>query len=312
MEKQVLVNESSLTNIADALRTVGGATRIEYRTEEVYLPITKISKTSNALSFTERNGGHSNSAAKFDVVTLEGAASLEVTIAYQTEGTQYDWVQVASGKYTTAPSTSTYPKKGGTVLTQETLAFPNTDTVTFYFKSDSTGNDYLGYYAEVIGYDADGNKMLEDTLSEIQVPYEVPNVFTPSQMGQAILDNQSQLKFIDVRETTTSFNRSHPATIDISNYIGTQDNKEFYLCVMLYSANITTSTPGGYAMILHYDGSGSKLKVVGCSGGLTANNVVEVTKILSVSINQGVISFATTSTVYVYAPQSYMFLFYTD
>lgn len=113
-----------------------------------------ISKTPNATSLTTRDGNYENNLTFTDVVTIQGASSIQVTLGYQTEGVNWDWVQVASGE-TGASSSGT--KYGGSTLKQTVLTFENTNTVNFYFKSDSGGNAYLGYYAEVRGYDADGN-----------------------------------------------------------------------------------------------------------------------------------------------------------
>lgn len=185
MEKQVLVNESSLVNIADALREQLGPTHTEYVEGEDYAFAKKISKTSNALSFTERDGDYPGSASVYDTVTIEGASRLEVAIAYQTESIQYDYVQVCSGDKSKFNSSAT--KYGGSTLTEKTLTFDNTDTVTFYFKSDGSSSSYLGYYAEVIGFDSNGEQIKDyDNIIITQVPIEVPNIFQPNQMGDAV------------------------------------------------------------------------------------------------------------------------------
>jgi hypothetical protein len=49
------------------------------------------------------------------------------------------------------PSTAT--KYGGKTLTRTQLTFEDTDTITFYFRSDTSNGNYLGYYAECRGYD---------------------------------------------------------------------------------------------------------------------------------------------------------------
>ena len=184
MEKQVLVNESSLVNIADALRDKLGETYVEYETEIQYTPITKISKTSNATGFDKFEGSYPSSYTNYDTVVIEGASKLKIKIAYQTEGTQYDWVQIVPMATNSSPSLGTYPKRGGTALTQEELEFLDTDTVTFYFRSDGSNGNYLGYYAEVIGYDESGNVVQK--TEEVRVPIERERVFKPSEMSQAI------------------------------------------------------------------------------------------------------------------------------
>ena len=175
--EQYLINDTTLSAIGDALRNKTGETKIEII--EHIMPYV-ISKTPNAISFTERNGGYENHASLYDIVTFPGATKIKVKMAYQTESIKYDWVQVASGKITSMPSTVT--KYGDVTLSQVELEFDNTDTITFYFKSDSSNGGYLGYYAECTGYDADGNAI--DCI--MQEEKEVPNVFLPTEMPVAI------------------------------------------------------------------------------------------------------------------------------
>lgn len=52
----------------------------------------KISKTKNALSFTERSGEYLANQRTYDVVSIPGASKIVVDIAYQSEGVNYDYV----------------------------------------------------------------------------------------------------------------------------------------------------------------------------------------------------------------------------
>jgi uncharacterized repeat protein (TIGR02543 family) len=95
--------------------------------------------------------GYGNNQSVTDVVKIEGAQSLEVTITCQTESTSYDWVCVYDGSVT--PSSSNYGssisgKLGGTTKTTETFIVPG-DTVQFFLRSDSSQCSYYGYYATV-------------------------------------------------------------------------------------------------------------------------------------------------------------------
>lgn len=179
----VTINDEHLTNIANAIRDKNKEWEkaiVGY--EDIYGPITKISKTSNATSFTERIGEYGNNVTLEDTVTIEGAASLQVTMAYQTESTTYDYVIVTSGK--TASSSGT--KYGGSSLSKTTLSFDNTDSVSFYFKSDGSNAAYLGYYAEVTGFDADGN-LITGIINREPIYDTVPTKeYKPVDMAPAI------------------------------------------------------------------------------------------------------------------------------
>lgn len=97
------------------------------------------------------------------VVTIPGASQLNVTITYQTESTNWDWVCMWEGNYPNYTAASNYStsktgKLGGKTKTTKTYAVQG-DTVTFGFKSDSSVDNYYGYYAVVTGLDADGNPL---------------------------------------------------------------------------------------------------------------------------------------------------------
>lgn len=246
MEKQVLVNESSLVNIADALRGKIGDARIEYETQIGHPPLTKISKTQNAISHTEYSGGYGENKAIYDEVTIPGASSITVTLSYQTEGTNYDYVQVCKGTQSQFNSGST--KYGNKTLTQTTLTFPG-DTVTFYFKSDSSGSSYLGYYAEITGIDANNEIILDmETETEILVPIEVPNVFTPSQMGETIsaLPGMGVLKSAII--TGTIDTTLMAATYDLTGYVEDVTKPTWFLFARQYTGT-PKSDRGNYAMV---------------------------------------------------------------
>ena len=180
--EQYLINDTTLTAIGDALRNKFGDTKIIIHEREESMII---SKTPNALSFTERNGGYGDTKTLYNVVYIHGASKIKVKMSYQTENTKYDWVQVASGNYPNSSSgfpTSTATKYGNKTLSQIELEFDNTDIITFYFRSDGSNSDYLGYYAECIGYDVDGN-IINFIVEEEE---EVPNTYLPTEMSAAI------------------------------------------------------------------------------------------------------------------------------
>ena len=176
----VIINDKHLTDIGNSLRKHLGETETHIEIIPSSDKVVKISKTDNATSFETYSGGYANSTSKYDTITIERAASIGVKMAYQTESTTYDYVQVASGSLTAMPSGTT--KYGGGTRQTVELTFENTDTVTFYFKSDSSGNNFLGYYAEVYGYDSNGEFIYDQTI----ITTEMKREFLPSEMSSAI------------------------------------------------------------------------------------------------------------------------------
>ena len=185
------IEDTTLTSIADALRDKNnGWEEVIVGYDETRTPIVKVSKTPNATSFTEYSGSYANSLTQSETVTIEGAVSLEVNVAYQSESTNYDYLIITSGK--TASTSGT--KLGGSSRVQMTYTYNNTDSVSFYFKSDGSNGNYLGYYAEVRGFDADGNQIEE----VIQIPiYETQasKEYKPTEMADAIHDLPTLDKF---------------------------------------------------------------------------------------------------------------------
>lgn len=195
---KVLVEDSGLFAIANTLRKYLGETKnILVPTE---LPKAKISKTPNAISSTEQSGGYGNNTELWDTVTIEGASKIKIKMSFQTEGTNYDWVQVMSGSTTVASGA----KFGGKTLDTVEFEFSG-DTVTFYFKSDSSTHMYLGYYAEIRGLDAEGNYInngVEGT-ELVPLPTPTPNLFKVADMDTAIDNIGNQLSMIAMNTITS-------------------------------------------------------------------------------------------------------------
>lgn len=162
------IEDTTLINIADAIRS-----KQKPKTEKVETIIeTKVSKTSNATGFDSYSGSYGDNLSKTDTVTITGAPNIKVRIAYQTESASYDYVNITPGVGTAIN------KLGGTTLKEEVYDFPGTNTVTFKFISDRSNGDYLGYYAEVMGY----------TVEEVEVDH--PR-YTPEAMAEEILALES-------------------------------------------------------------------------------------------------------------------------
>lgn len=180
------IEDTTLTSIGDVLRKYHGNTKTVIVEDAVAAP-SAVSKTENAIDFTTFQGEYGNNQRIYNVVTIPGAHTIKVKMAYQTEarasGALYDYVQVAAGNLTSMPSGTTM--YGGKTLQQVELEFEDTDTITFYFYSDSSGSNFLGYYAECYGYDSQG---LPCTTKQELVEKEVLNTYNPLNMAAAIDD----------------------------------------------------------------------------------------------------------------------------
>ncbi|MGI6221615.1 MAG: Spy0128 family protein, partial [Coriobacteriales bacterium] len=119
---------------------------------------TRYSHTPNVDDEGGQSGYYANNANLNQVVTVDGAQRLEVTITYGTEGANWDWVCMWEGAqpgYTAYSNwgTSLTGMLGGVSPTNpaNTKTYSvDGDTVTFGFRSDGGGSGY-GYYAVVKG-----------------------------------------------------------------------------------------------------------------------------------------------------------------
>ena len=169
--RNVTLDEQHLVDIAYAIRDKSG---IPHGT-----PIMEISKTPNVTDkdTADTSGGYGNGRKLFDTATIPGASAIQVELTIHTESTTYDYLQILPGTVTTAAGFSGATKYGGTKKTTQVLTFENTDTISFYFCSDSSNCSFFGYYAEVTGLDADGRLITDGVPS---------TTFRPCDMAAAI------------------------------------------------------------------------------------------------------------------------------
>ncbi len=147
--------------------------------------IHKYSHTSNINDDGTQIGTtvYENNLATRDIVNIPGASTLRATITYGTEA-GYDYLYVFQGEYTgsvtrnmSAGQLATYV--GGREVTTTVTLDISGDTATFAFFSD-TSQAFYGYYADIVGYDSNGNEIEGQTCSRERVfgEYKVP-VDTP-------------------------------------------------------------------------------------------------------------------------------------
>ena len=138
--------------------------------------ITKYSHTSNIDDTGVASSVYANNLSVNDVVTIDGAESIDIEVWYSTESARYDWLAIyqkgvtpASGNYSSATisngklaghgSYTGYTKPEDSDTTYHKTYTVNSDTAQFYFKSDSS-TGYYGYYAIISGT---GNVLVNDS-----------------------------------------------------------------------------------------------------------------------------------------------------
>lgn len=131
--------------------------------------VTKYSHTPNVSDDGTQNGNYANNLSTNDVVTVPGAKSLHVSIKYAGESASWDWVCMWKGNYPSYTAAGNYGTSitgklgGGTGTTKEYDV--EGDTVTFAFKSDSSGcGNGFGYYAVITGQ-GDGLKIVNKSTT---------------------------------------------------------------------------------------------------------------------------------------------------
>ena len=141
---------------------------VNYDSSTTIISDTKYSHTPNISDDGTYSGNtYTSNMDTTDTVTIDGAASLNVTIYYDTESASYDWVSVYQSPFdisnandaTVSNTTGNLSGKLGGRKTNRTTNYTTWytqtyavtgDTVKFHFRSDSSDN-YYGYYAIITG-----------------------------------------------------------------------------------------------------------------------------------------------------------------
>ena len=125
--------------------------KVKYRSAWKGNPETKYAHTRNVNNDGVQSGTYGDNVVSTQVVTIPNATSLNVSLTYQTENNSYDWVcayQGVGGEESCAASLT--GKLGGT--SKQTKEFTvDGDTVTFWFRTDGSMDNYYGYHATVTG-----------------------------------------------------------------------------------------------------------------------------------------------------------------
>ena len=116
------------------------------------IPETYVSKTENVSEDGEKTSPYGSNLSVVDTVTVPGAEELHITITYQTENDYYkEFIAIFDGNTAVNDSNmwkSVCGRLRGPYKRTEQYDIEG-DTAQFYFRSNDTDNDYLGYYALV-------------------------------------------------------------------------------------------------------------------------------------------------------------------
>lgn len=272
---QYAIEDTTMTALADATRNVIGAYE-QVPGDPIPLEVPIISKTTNATGFDTYDGGYGHNQSVYDIVNIPGATKIVIDIAYQNEAGTYDYVQVESGARASMSSSAT--KYANKTLTRTTKTFENTDTITFYFRSDSSNDSYLGYYAECRGYDENDN-LITESIPMITVP----KLLTVDEMITGLNNAMAGMRYDD---TTVKFGNSaitQGTTIygDVSPLVGKNDDKPFVLRI---SPRFSTSAVS--YLTFYYDGKGN------------FTTLSTPSQVKSITITEGKITFTSANTMY--------------
>ena len=176
-EQLYSIKETTLTGIADALRRKVGETKTI--TVEEPFPVTEVIKTYNATGFYTYEGGYTLTSTKMGEATIKGASKIKMDIAYDLPSGHALYIDVGShdGSWTMTDNKKTIKGTG-----RQEIEFDG-DTVTVFLDSrDYTMINKLGFYAEFIGFDENGERV---TVLK-PVTKEVKNTYKPTEMAAAI------------------------------------------------------------------------------------------------------------------------------
>lgn len=176
MSKLYSIQESTLTNIGNALRSKYGETR----PGTIQVPYV-IAKSSNVTDLN--NYGFMPSGKTYNVVRIPGATKIKVDLYYMTSSDTFGKVYVASGEYgSNIPTDIMYAGQNSPTLVK--LEFDNTEVITFCL--DAMYVNALGYYAECIGYNVDGNPIEVEGCSYKEQETQVKNTYSSADVAAAI------------------------------------------------------------------------------------------------------------------------------
>ena len=299
-------NSATGTNLYFGNDSTKKENTVYYDATSVSYPYTeKYSHTPNVDDNGTKNSDYANSYTMNDVVTISGAARLGITLTWGGESASYDWVSFWAGNYPSYTAASNYSsgiKCGGNTTGKygggNYTAAANTiqcevsgDTVTFAFKSDgSVVGDGYGYYAKIIGYDANGipvqttggtdKTMTVYTKTEISGSYSQPTL-------------PAGVNFVGWATSNTATSAEYANAADIA---ANMEKTNLDSAVTLYpvvTTNVTIKTATGISQLVLKDGSTQVCSATSTSGttcALTVGKAYTVTATVATGYAFGTLS----------------------
>ena len=208
---QKLYEETNIQAIANALRRKLGNTTRETATVQAFTV-----KTSGAT-------GHDSIgtlAEKYEntlPISFTNAQKVVVIVSCKNVTSTTNLLYFAPGN-----CTGSFPYDGeNTVhisedITKQIITFENTNTITLHASIYANTTKETGFYAQIVGYDADGNSIQETFTTETEVEQEVPNTFKTSEMAAAVdsISGDSTVEATLVTKTITANGTYNASTSD--------------------------------------------------------------------------------------------------
>lgn len=183
MSKLYSIQESTLTDIGDALRSKYGETR----PGTILVPCV-ISKTSNATGPYTWDGPFPANGVQYYNIRIPGATRIEVDLYYFTTSISCAAFWIAAGEYNnnnplSSSGLTTYC--GYQSVQNKKLTFDNTDVITIKYEG-YTATDALGFYAICMGYDSNDNIIEFENCDYAEQEVIVPNTYSSADVAAAI------------------------------------------------------------------------------------------------------------------------------
>ena len=187
------IKESTLTDIGDALRRRHGETEWV----NVSAPCV-VNKSHNATGFDSYEGNFINEKNTLSIASVNNAYAVNVKIRWDIPNGVI--LYICPGYHLTPASALESVSKISEVLTSEEICnytFEGYDSVTFVLagltSSVTNGYDGLGYYAEIVGFDVDGNIVDINTNNRSEIDIEVKRTYSSDEMAAAVDAIQPEL-----------------------------------------------------------------------------------------------------------------------
>lgn len=219
MVSKVLVEDTSLIAIGNALREKLGEAKIEQQPVITQQGVQHIFKTKNAIGFKTASNGEKPETSLYQTYYFPGASTIVIQTSAYTFGypdsTLLTWADTYENK-TNTYSWKDYSSSSSPPIKTYTY---NSDIVSVEWTNTSGSSSNLCYMT-ITPYDINGEQLQEDI--EIMVPVEVRNEYKPAEMSEAIssLAPKEELVITNIYYSSPTYE----AGLDLSNYVKDYNN----------------------------------------------------------------------------------------